>query len=48
MNALFSPRHLLVILLVVLIVFGARRLRSIGTDLGAAVRGFKDSIKGGE
>jgi sec-independent protein translocase protein TatA len=33
----------LVVLLVVLLVFGAKKLRTIGSDLGAAVRGFKKS-----
>lgn len=41
-------RELLIILLVVLLVFGAKKLRTIGTDLGAAVRGFKKSMGEGE
>jgi sec-independent protein translocase protein TatA len=45
---LFSPKHLLIILLVVLIVFGTKKLRTIGSDLGQAVRGFKESMKDGE
>ena len=45
---LFSPRHLLIILLVVLVVFGTKKLRTIGSDLGQAVRGFKESMKEGE
>ena len=45
---LFSPRHLLIILVVVLLVFGTKKLRSIGSDLGAAVRGFKKSMNDGE
>ena len=45
---LFSPRHLLIILLVVLLVFGTKKLRTIGSDLGAAVRGFKKSMNDGE
>jgi sec-independent protein translocase protein TatA len=45
---LFAPRHLLVILLIVLLVFGTKKLKTIGTDLGAAVRGFKESMKAGE
>jgi sec-independent protein translocase protein TatA len=45
---IFSPRHLLIILLVVLVVFGTKKLRTIGSDLGQAVRGFKDSMKDGE
>ena len=45
---LFSPRHLLIILVVVLLVFGTKKLRTIGSDLGAAVRGFKKSMSEGE
>ena len=45
---LFSPRHLLIILVVVLIVFGTKKLRTIGSDLGAAVRGFKKSMNDGD
>ncbi len=41
-------RELVVILLVVLVVFGAKKLRTIGEDLGAAVRGFKKSMNEGE
>ena len=41
-------RELVVILLVVLLVFGAKKLRTIGSDLGAAVRGFKQSMNDGE
>jgi len=40
---LFSPKHLLIVLLVVLVVFGTKKLRTIGSDLGQAVRGFKES-----
>jgi sec-independent protein translocase protein TatA len=45
---LFSPKHLLIVLLVVLVVFGTKKLRTIGSDLGQAVRGFKESMKEGE
>lgn len=41
-------RELLIILLVVLLVFGAKKLRTIGSDLGAAVRGFKKAVNEGE
>ena len=41
-------RELVVILLVVLLVFGAKKLRTIGSDLGAAVKGFKKSMNDGE
>jgi sec-independent protein translocase protein TatA len=45
---LFSPRHLLVILLIVLVVFGTKKLRSIGSDLGGAVKGFKKAMNEGD
>ena len=45
---LFSPRHLLIILVVVLLVFGTKKLRNIGSDLGAAVRGFKKGMSENE
>ncbi len=38
---------LLVILLLVLLVFGSKKLRTIGSDLGAAVKGFKRGLAGG-
>ena len=41
-------RELVVILLVVLVVFGAKKLRSVGADLGHAVRGFKKAMSEGE
>ena len=40
-----SVWQLLIILAIVLLLFGAKRLRNIGTDLGAAVKGFKQSVK---
>ncbi len=43
-----SVPQLLIILAIVLLLFGAKRLRSIGTDLGAAVKGFKGAVKEGE
>jgi sec-independent protein translocase protein TatA len=39
---------LLVILAIALVVFGTKRLRTIGSDLGAAVKGFKQSMNDGE
>lgn len=45
---LFAPRHLLIILVIVLLVFGTKKLKSIGSDLGSAVRGFKDSMRDAE
>ncbi|MEP7242986.1 MAG: twin-arginine translocase TatA/TatE family subunit [Gammaproteobacteria bacterium] len=41
-------KELLVILLVVLLVFGAKKLKNIGSDLGGAVRGFKKAMSDGE
>ncbi|MDH5409281.1 MAG: twin-arginine translocase TatA/TatE family subunit [Gammaproteobacteria bacterium] len=37
--------QLVIILLIVLLLFGAKRLRNIGSDLGSAVKGFKKAIK---
>jgi len=41
-------RELVIILVVVLLVFGTKKLSSIGSDLGAAVRGFKKAVSEGE
>ena len=41
-------RELLIILVIALVLFGAKRLRSVGSDLGAAVRGFKKSMNEGD
>jgi sec-independent protein translocase protein TatA len=41
-------RELIIILLVVLVIFGTKKLRTIGSDLGSAVRGFKKSMGEGE
>ena len=41
-----NPVHILLLLLVVLLVFGAKRLPEIGRSLGEGMRGFKDSISG--
>lgn len=43
----FSIWHWLIVLLVVVMIFGTKKLKNIGTDLGAAVKGFKDGIKTG-
>ena len=42
----FSIWHWLVVLVIVLLVFGTKKLRNIGSDLGGAVKGFKDGMKG--
>ena len=41
-------RELLVILVIALILFGAKKLRNVGSDLGAAVRGFKKAVNEGD
>ncbi|MHA7833368.1 MAG: Sec-independent protein translocase subunit TatA [Algiphilus sp.] len=40
--------QLLIVLGIVIVVFGTKRLRGMGSDLGSAIRGFKDSMKSGE
>ncbi len=40
--------HWLIVLVVVLLIFGTKKLRNVGSDLGNAVKGFKDGMKGGE
>jgi sec-independent protein translocase protein TatA len=39
--------HWLIVLLVVVLIFGTKKLRNIGADLGGAVKGFKDGVKSG-
>lgn len=41
-------KELVVILIVVLVIFGAKKLKTIGSDLGSAVRGFKKSMSEGD
>lgn len=43
----FSVAHWLIVLLIVVLVFGTKRLRNIGADLGAAARNFKNASKEG-
>jgi sec-independent protein translocase protein TatA len=45
----FSIWHWLIVLLIVVMVFGTKKLKNMGSDLGGAVKGFKDGMKtGGE
>jgi sec-independent protein translocase protein TatA len=44
----FSIWHWLIVLLIVVMVFGTKKLKNIGSDLGGAVKGFKDGMKTGE
>jgi sec-independent protein translocase protein TatA len=39
--------HWLIVLLIVVLVFGTKKLKNIGQDLGGAVKGFKDGMKDG-
>jgi sec-independent protein translocase protein TatA len=45
---MLSIQHLLILLLIIVLVFGTKNLRNIGSDLGAAVRNFKKSMSDGE
>ena len=40
--------HWLIVLVVVLLIFGTKKLRNLGSDLGSAVKGFKDGMKSEE
>jgi sec-independent protein translocase protein TatA len=44
----FSIWHWLIVLLVVILIFGTKKLRNLGTDLGGAVRGFKEGMRSEE
>jgi sec-independent protein translocase protein TatA len=44
----FSIWHWLIVLVVVLLIFGTKKLRNIGSDLGGAVKGFKEGMKDSE
>ena len=43
----FSIWHWLIVLLIIVLVFGTKKLKNIGSDLGGAVKGFKDGMKEG-
>ncbi len=44
----FSIWHWLVVLAIVLIIFGTKKIRNLGGDLGSAIRNFRDAMKGEE
>jgi sec-independent protein translocase protein TatA len=48
LEGLFTPMHLIIILAIALIVLGPKRLPETGRSLGAAIRGFKDSLTDGD
>ena len=43
----FSIWHWLIVLAIVVLVFGTKKLKNIGSDLGGAVKGFKDGVRDG-
>ena len=43
----FSVWHWHIVLLIILLVFGTKKLRNLGSDLGGAVKGFKEGMKDG-
>jgi sec-independent protein translocase protein TatA len=43
----FSIWHWLVVLLIVVLIFGTKKLKNMGADLGSAVKGFKDGVRDG-
>jgi len=43
-----SPGHLLLLLLVVVLIFGTKKLRNVGEDLGAAIKSFRKGLQGGD
>lgn len=44
----FSIWHWLIVLLIVVLIFGTKKLRNIGSDLGGAVKEFKDAVNDGK
>lgn len=44
----FSLTHWIILLLVIVLIFGTKKLRNTGRDLGEAVKGFKEGMKGEE
>jgi sec-independent protein translocase protein TatA len=48
MTGLTSPTHIIIILLLALLLFGAKRLPEIGRSLGSGMREFKDSVTGND
>ena len=46
MGELFTPTHLIVLAIVVLVLFGGKKLPELGKGLGEVLRGFKEGMKG--
>lgn len=43
-----GPLQLVLVLIIILLLFGAKRLRNVGSDLGEAIKGFRKAVKDGE
>ena len=43
-----SPLHWLIVLVIVVLIFGTKKFRNVGHDLGAAIKGFKQGMNEGE
>jgi len=43
----FSTTHLIIFLVIIIVIFGTKKLKNIGSDLGGAIKGFKDGMKDG-
>jgi sec-independent protein translocase protein TatA len=43
-----STTHLIIFLVIIVLIFGTKKLKNIGADLGGAVKGFKDGMKEGD
>ena len=43
----FSTTHLIIFLVIIVVIFGTKKLRNIGSDLGGAVKGFKAGMRDG-
>ncbi|HYD95879.1 MAG TPA: Sec-independent protein translocase subunit TatA [Noviherbaspirillum sp.] len=42
----FSVMHWVIVLMIVMLVFGTKKISTIGSDLGKAIKGFNDGVKG--
>ncbi len=43
----FSPLHWLIVLVIVVLIFGTKKLKNVGHDLGSAIKGFKEGMNDG-
>ncbi|TAL19467.1 MAG: Sec-independent protein translocase subunit TatA, partial [Aquabacterium sp.] len=43
-----STTHLIIFLVIIVLIFGTKKLKNIGSDIGSAVKGFKDGMKDGD